>query len=126
MDLNEIKIADKSEEGEVLTVLHPVTYTETDIKIRLAGSDSAKYRNKIKKIAEKDKGKRKNNFNLDAAERQGAEILAACTLDWEGIQRGGVDIPFTYENAVELYSDPNLRWLREQVDEFIADRTNFF
>ena len=126
MDLNEIKIADKSEEGEVLTVLHPVTYTETDIKIRLAGSDSARYRNKIKKIAEKDKGKRKNNFNLDAAERQGAEILAACTLDWKGIQRGGVDIPFTYENAVELYADPNLRWLREQVDEFIADRTNFF
>lgn len=126
MDLNEIKIADKSEEGEILTILHPVTFAETDIKIRLAGSDSARYRNKVKKLAEKERGKRSKTINLDAAERQGAEILAACTLDWKGIQRGGVTVPFSYENAVELYSDPNLRWLREQVDEFIADRTNFF
>lgn len=127
MDLNEIKIAEKSEEGEILTILHPVTYEETDIKIKLSGTDSARYRNKIKQIAEREKGKKKNNgIDIDAIDKRGSEILASCTLDWKGIQRGGVDVPFTYENAVELYSDPNLRWLREQVDEFMSNRANFF
>lgn len=126
MDLDALKIAEKSEEGEILTILHPVSFEETDIKIKLAGMDSARYRNKVKQIAEKEKVRKKTNIDFDGIEKRGAEILAACTIDWKGIQRGGDTIPFSYENAVELYSDPNLRWLREQVDEFIANRANFF
>jgi len=127
MDLNSIKVAENSEEGADLIVLHPVTFEETDIVIKLAGMDSAKYRNQVKKIAERRMGKRQNNkIDLDAAERQSAEILGACTLKWKGVERDGIPVECTFANAVEIYADPNLRWLREQVDAFIAERSNFF
>jgi hypothetical protein len=36
-----------------------------------------------------------------------------------------IDIPFSQENARDLYSSAALSWLREQVDDFAGDRGNF-
>jgi hypothetical protein len=49
--------------------------------------------------------------------------MAKCTKGWSGITEGGVEVKFSYENAVKLYT--KYLWLREQIDRFMADRSNF-
>jgi hypothetical protein len=60
-------------------------------------------------------------------ESEAVEILAALTVGWHLVDFKGevIDTPFTSENARELYSDPTVAWLREQIDESTADRANF-
>ena len=108
-------------------MLDPVEDTETDFKIKLAGLDSYIYRNWIKTSLNKRLAKKKKrDFSFEESERSSVELLAALTLGWEGLELNGEDVPFSYEAALGLYSDPNNKWLREQVDEFVNDRSNFF
>jgi phage/plasmid-associated DNA primase len=54
---------------------------------------------------------------------ESVELLAKCTKGWSGITESGKEVPFSYENAVKLYT--KYLWLREQIDRFMADRSNF-
>jgi hypothetical protein len=129
MKLQEINLEEKSEEGADLVLLHPTTYEPlfTDGKkkmiIRLVGMDSGKYRKKSAQIANRELGKRKVKNSLEKSERQGNELLAACTIGWTLQLDEDSELDFSVEAAEDLYS--SLRWVREQVDEFIADRANF-
>lgn len=60
-------------------------------------------------------------------EAEAAEILAALTAGWHLVDLKGkvIDMPFSHENARELYANPAVGWLREQLDESTADRANF-
>lgn len=127
MDISTVKIADNADIGAVLTVLHPATGVETDIKIRLSGTDSSIYRNwLIRSVNKKANTKKQKKVSFEEAEQSSTELLAALTLSWEGIEAGGKELKFTHEAAVDLYADPNMKWLREQVDEFVGERSNFF
>lgn len=63
----------------------------------------------------------------EEVEAEGVELLAALTTGWRLVSLSGdpLDVPFTPENARELYGSASLAWIREQVDEFAADRGNF-
>jgi hypothetical protein len=60
-------------------------------------------------------------------EGEAVEILAALTAGWHLVDLKGnvIDLPFSQENARELYSNSAVSWLREQIDESTADRANF-
>jgi hypothetical protein len=60
-------------------------------------------------------------------EAEAVDILAALTVGWHLVDLRGdvIDLPFTQENARELYGNPAVSWLREQIDESTADRGNF-
>ena len=60
-------------------------------------------------------------------EAEAVDILAALTTGWHLVDLKGnvIDLPFSQENARELYSNPAVSWLREQLDESTADRANF-
>lgn len=51
--------------------------------------------------------------------------LAAQTAGWHLVGKNfePIDIPFSTANATELYGE--MVWLREQAENFIADRRNF-
>jgi len=131
MDLNDINLEAQSNDGADVQLEHPVTGKSLEhdgkpMTIRVAGTDSAAYRNKqrelqnrrLQKIA---KGRKPDFSNSDA---EACELLAACTLGWSGIVVGGDDIAFSQKAAEELYGKHV--WIREQVDLFIGDRANFF
>ena len=126
MDLKQFDVAATAEKGVYLVLEHPVTGEELDAKIKLIGRDSSRFRNKMRDIAQKAAaaGKKRKTVDLEKADREGAELLAACTLGWVGIEEEGKPVPFSEAEAVRLYTD--YRWIREQVDAFIADRANFF
>jgi hypothetical protein len=60
-------------------------------------------------------------------EAEATEILAALTAGWYLVDLKGnmIDLPFSQDNARELYGNPAVGWLREQLDESTADRANF-
>jgi len=60
-------------------------------------------------------------------EAEAVDLLAALTAGWKLVTLSGdaLDVPFSAENARELYAAPALAWIREQVDEFAGDRGNF-
>lgn len=107
--------------GADMTVEHPSTGEALGIVITLAGRDSSTYRRAQDALARKMQTRRKPSFEDMRAE--GVELLARCTLRWQGVVDGGEAIPCTVENARALYL--KYPWLREQVDTFIADRGNY-
>ena len=122
-DLAKLDTAKVAEEGAELRVAHPTTGEDLGIKIVLIGTDSKTFRDISKIRATMALKKKTREIDLDQNEQDSIELLARCTKGWSGITENGKDIPFNHENAVELYT--KYLWLREQIDRFMADRSNF-
>lgn len=140
MSLASLNTAAAANEGRTMPVLHPTDRTPLKdekgkpVTIDLLGRDSDVFvkaenaaRNKaVEGIKEGVK------FSSAAADLAGAETLARATTAWSGIPKGWIDgsddetpVPHTFENAVALYSNKGVAWLRDQADKFIGDRGNF-
>lgn len=63
----------------------------------------------------------------EETEANGTDLLVSLTAGWFLLAPSGapIDLPFTPENARRLYTAPATKWIRDQVDEFSADRGNF-
>ena len=122
-DLAKLDTAKVAEEGAELRVAHPTTGEDLGITITLIGTDSKTFRDISKSRATASLKKKTREIDLDQNEQDSIELLARCTKGWSGITENGKDIPFNHENAVELYT--KYVWLREQIDRFMADRSNF-
>lgn len=127
MDLKNYNLSKSADAGADLVIEDPITGEELDVTITLLGSDSAAYRNKARemqrdRISKMAKGRNKK-LDLSVSEKEECELLAACTVGWDGIELDGVEVAFSYDEAVKLYLD--FTWIKEQVDSFIGDRANF-
>ena len=122
-DLSTLDTSKVAEEGAELLVAHPTTGEDLGITITLIGTDSKTFRDISKSRATASLKKKSREIDLDQNESDSVELLAKCTKGWTGITENGKDIPFGHENAVELYT--KYLWLREQIDRFMADRSNF-
>lgn len=74
--------------------------------------------------------KRRRNTLMSAEEidANGNELLAVLTADWKLGTLDGEPItnfPCNRESAFELYSAPEMAWLKAQVDEFASEIGNF-
>jgi hypothetical protein len=135
MDLS--KVLDTAETGAVLKVKHPSTGETiknddgSDLTITLAGIDSARWRKGQDSIGDRrlkaatPRGGSSSYKSMGEAREDQVFLLANATLSWNGVELEGKAIECTLDNAKMVYSHPNLGWLVEQVDRFIADRTNF-
>lgn len=131
MDLDNLDLEQKSEEGASLQLEHPVTglpleHEGKPMIIVLAGADSKVYRSKQKdfqnrRLQNLSRGKKADYTNLDA---ENIELLAVCTLSWSGIVAGGKELKYSVGAARELYEKHY--WIREQVEAFVGERANFF
>lgn len=117
-----------------MTIRHPHTNMPLRDKagevayIELFSSDSGKARTAQRAITNGRLAMRnRNKLTAERLETEGTELLADLTVAWRlvGLDGEPLDVPFNRTNAVDLYADPKMAWLREQVDEFTADRANF-
>jgi hypothetical protein len=71
-------------------------------------------------------GRNLQNDDEDLTEGQ-IEKLAALTTGWHLVDLDGehLDVPFSPENARELFNDPGLSWLRRQAWVFVNTAGNF-
>ncbi|MNS58674.1 hypothetical protein D3C72_916010 [compost metagenome] len=140
MSLTSLNTASAANEGRVMLVLHPEDRTplldekKKPVTITLLGRDSDTFiqaenasRNRAMEQLSKNV-----KFSAAAAEQQTCETLARCTVDWSGIPKGWIDgtddetaAKLTEESAAALYASTGVKWLRDQVDEFVGTRANF-
>lgn len=128
MDFSTIDLAAAADRGADCHIDHPVTdeplYTEdgAPITIRVLGADSREFRAAITAAAERNAGKKR--MSLDAADAGAIDLLAKLVTGWKGIQWEGKPLDCTPENVrMFLTKFPPIR---QQIDLFIADRSNFF
>lgn len=134
MDLSRFNVSKMAEKGANLELLdpedEPLFYGEDKkpVTIKLLGTDSKTWRNlnrdRSRELSFKMQKKRNKQIDFTMSDEDTCEMLAACTLGWEGIDEKDKPIEFSKEAAYEMYMDH--LWIREQVDAFIADRANFF
>lgn len=123
MDLQSLKFNDETK----FQLRHPVTDEplENDkgepMLIGIVGTDSQTYRKLIRKLNEEKLKRRSKSVDLDKAEQEALDILVGCTTSFENIQVAGKAIKV--DEAESLYRE--YRWIKEQVDRAIGDRSNF-
>jgi len=130
MDLTNLDVVSLANEGSKLELCHPTTgeiLTDDDLPpkpfyVQLLGSDSDAYRNVLKRRAEKSFNNKDKKIDIDDAQRKGAQLLAKCTVDCYMLENGKV-IDCNRDEMTRLYL--RYPWMREQVEEFMGDRSNF-
>lgn len=121
------------DEPKRMTLLHPVTRQpirdgEGVAYIDLHSSDSQIARKHNREIQQRRLNMRgRGRLSTHEIEAEGIDLLAALTVSWRLLTLDGqpIDVPCNEDNARDLYSAPELAWVKEQADEFAADRANF-
>lgn len=95
------------------------------VTIVLVGSDSKEYvkaqqDNQTRRLSAM---RRRNKITGAEVDADALAIQVACTRDWTHIKWSGKLLECNTENVKMVYS--RLRFIREQVSDFIEDRANF-
>mgnify|MGYP007011828515 FL=1 len=135
MDLKNLDMEKAAEKGAFLHFEHPVNgeklYAEDEngnpdherpIGVTLVGTDSSAFRRKVSEIANRSMGKRQKSRTVERSDAEASELVAACTIGVHNIVIDGEVIKL--KDMEHVYT--KYRWMREQADEFIGDRRNFF
>lgn len=114
-----------------MVVEHPVTGAATAARVSLAGPEHPSRKSIIfaRMRARRAELERTGKIAMPDPrddEADETELLAACTLGWTGISRGGAALTFSADAARALYADPKYRWLRDQVKAALDRRELFF
>ena len=89
------------------------------ITITLLGKDSDAFKKRQNEIDNRRYAAgARMKLTAEALRADAASVLAKCTVSWTGISD-----ECSYDNAVTLYT--RVSEVREQVDTFIGDRSNF-
>lgn len=134
MDLRKLDTKESAAKGAILKLKGPdgsILKDEASGEpwtIELLGSDAEDYvkvqkrfsdkrlRGGIQKVANAP-------LNSDELEAEGIELLVTATKGWENLILDGKPLEYNNANARKLYTD--FPFVREQVQEFINDRTNY-
>lgn len=131
VDLSELDTSKDAEEGYELQLKDPRTEAPLDITITVLGADSDAYQETLRDLLrrrqrEANKSRRvKLLLTPDEQEQDATELLVSVTRSWKNLEIDGKGLDCTPANARMLYSSRRWRWIREQVDAAIADRSNF-
>jgi len=94
-----------------------------EMGITLYGKDSDIYRKAQRDITNRRLSKKTNaTLTAERLEAEANEVLARCTTKWNIVYEGEA-IECNFSNAKKVYT--SLPWVKEQVDEFVAERGNF-
>lgn len=129
MDLSKFETRKGADTGAIVELLLPdgskaIQDDGNPVSITVAGSDSAVFKRTAQTQADRwRKAGVRRAVTMDSVEQDVAELLAACTLSWSGIEDGGKPLECNADNAKRIYLDfPDIR---EQVNAFIGQRANF-
>ena len=95
-----------------------------DISFCVLGTNTEEYRRIRNKNAVSYSSNRKGEKE-EALSKGTVNTLLACVTDWKGITESGKEHPCTRENKKALFEDASVKWLCDQIEEFILDDSNF-
>lgn len=131
MDLANLDLSKNAEIEAVLHVVHPISLEEqfddngNPVTITVLGMESSIAKRIGKARAQKQLNSRKNKQDLDEIKKFSISLLAKLTVASSGFKENGIEINLADNNeAIRVYNQYS--WLRDQLDEFIMDRANFY
>lgn len=122
MDLGSIKEAVKKE-GVWFTPVGP-DGNKLDISFCCLGRNTPEYRKVINKNVLGVSSNRKGAA-AETVDKSTVNMLSACVTSWKGITDQGKEFSCTKENKQAFFEDAGIRWLTEQIEQFIMDDNNF-
>lgn len=126
MDLETLDTAKGANDGATLDLKHPTTGEPIGASINLLGADSDAYKQKTIELQRRHMERLRRNSKYrrspEEMDADATELLAAVTTGWD-LEVGGQRPAFSVATAVSIYA--RFKWIREQVDEFVAERGNF-
>jgi len=122
MDITKLNSVNACEKGAWVSIKD--FYGEpTDIKFKVIGIDSKKFKDQINRLSRMNEGS-KTKMDGDKQEAETIRMLVSITMDWENAEDSdGNEIPFSKEMVEEVYTNSPI--ISEQVIKFASDRTNF-
>lgn len=109
-----------------IAIQHPVTGEDLGITIQVLSPDSDEYRKAALQLQNENIRYIRKNRGKTTAERisqEAMDLLVAITQGWSGVVENGQPVPFSPDNVRRVYTE--YPFIKEQVDEFTADRRNF-
>ena len=114
----EVQIKDPN--GEPLGVTFELAGPEHPERKRITFAQSRKFMKSYSKTG------RAEMPEPEDAEAQKKENLAAFTLGWKGlVDENGAPVHFSKQAALDLYRDPEMAWLVDQLDAALGDKELF-
>lgn len=117
-----------------MIIVHPVTQqplrnraTGEAAYVDIMSADSEAGRRHQRATLNKRLSARARKISAEEIEAENVELLVALMRDWRLVTLAGdaIDVPFAENDAREMLLDPNLGWLRTQIDAFAGDLGNF-
>ena len=123
--MSKFKLADLGATSVPYELKHPKTGEGLGVTIDLVGPDSAEFRALTKSYLIKHAAKaEKAKVDIEAALEQSESLLAICIVGWSDDEFfGGA---YSREFTLTLLRESKFRWMRDQIDAYTNDRTNFF
>ena len=122
-DLASLDAGPRAEAGKPLELTHPDTGEKLGITITLRGTASDTYKRAFRAQVNRRMNARHQKASVEVMEAEANELLADCTVGWDGLRLDGADYPFSRANAVALYA--RFDWIKRQVDAFVSDEAQF-
>jgi hypothetical protein len=118
-----MKLSDLMPTSAQMELVHP-TKGKLGVFLSIVGQDSKQYR-EVSKVLMRDRLANKEKvIDVDKVEQDNATLIASCIVGWSDDEALGG--PYTPQRATELMMMPELSWIREEVQAFITERSNFF
>ena len=124
LDLSSLDLVAKSDAGFRLELVHPASQDALGVFVTVAGTDSKRYADLQREVADKrlnKRGPKRNDFAF--YEEEARRVVAGCVMGWDGVVVDGEELPYTEANALALLE--RFPWIREQVQTAMGDRGNY-
>jgi len=89
--------------------------------IELVGVNSKEFYAASRKLL---RDKNLHDGDIFELEQDNIDALCTCIVGWE--DNGFFDETFTLKGAIELLSNPENSWLKDQIQEAVLEKANFF
>jgi hypothetical protein len=117
----------KAKDSITFDVMDPVTKTATGMTITLASKFSKQAKAMQYTIANAQLARQQGDkLTAELLDAQLLDLLAQCTLAWDGFVVGEAMPVCTPENVKAIYENPQTAWIRDQAQEKYLDTAGFF
>lgn len=137
LDLASLDTSAACDKGTEIELMHPITKAPLGIFWAVLGRDSKVFQEHVRQQLDDDlrraatakkRGKEPEMMTTAKREARGLALLVACSTGWRTAEKStltfeGKELEFSEANAMKVLE--KLSWIREQIDEGIADLENF-
>lgn len=119
-DLSFFEVSDTAN----VIIKNPATGLPMDETIITIYSRNSKvWRAAVSRFAAPATARNQTKLDMEANDKRSIALLAAVTVGWSGIYEDKKPVEFSEKAAIDIYS--RYPWLRNQLDEALADDANF-